>query len=360
MEPLHGGDIYDKDVRLDFSVNINPRGMPEAVLQAALSGVKDSTTYPDVKNTRLRELISACWSVPEDALFFGNGTAELMMTAVQAVPSDVYILPVPSFQEYERAAGSVSGEIHWIPLSEEKEFLLGEEERDRILDAAEKTRREQKTATILLGNPNNPTGQCVPREILAELAEYSEKKNVRLIVDESFLPFVPDSKERSLIQKAWGSEQILVLCSMTKIYAIPGLRAGVMISGNDTLLQQSRERTQPWRLSLPAQRAMEAAVQETDWIRKTIELIEKERIYLRQELSHGLARKVISGEAPFFLLAPEPPDLKEQLLREGILIRDCRNFRELHGDFVRIGIRTHEENTRLIEAWRNIVWQQKA
>ena len=352
---MHGGDIYDKDIRLDFSVNINPLGMPESVLQAAMRGVAHSTQYPDVRNSRLRALFSERWEVPEESLFFGNGAAELLMTVLQSDPTDRVILPIPSFQEYERATVSIGSEISWILLSEEKKYVLGEEELQQILKEAEDAKNKGQSVAVLLGNPNNPTGQCVPREILQQLSEAAEEKKFRLMIDESFLPFVPDEETRTMRKTAAGSDQVVVLRSMTKIYGMPGLRAGVLVSGNRTLLENMEKKTQPWRLSLPAQLAMEAAIQEPDWIEKTIRLMEDERTFLTEGLSRGLTRKILAGDAPFLLVEPTVPDLKERLLREGILIRDCQNFRGMGSGYVRLGIRTREENETLLNTWRNIV-----
>ena len=351
MDNYHGGDIYDKDIRWDFSVNINPLGMPESMKQAALRGVCSSAAYPDVDQSKLRSRFAEKLQVPEETLFFGNGVAELLMTVAQASSPEVAVIPVPSFQEYERAAAAVKAEIRWVGLAEEKDFVLGEEELQEIRKIG---REEHRPVSVLLGNPNNPTGQCVPGEIMKKLVEACEEDGFRLVIDESFLPFLSNEKEWTLLRNAAVSENVVVLRSMTKIYGMPGLRAGYLVSGDPNLHKRMEERTQPWRLSLPAQCAMEEAAGEEDWAAKTRAYIESERAYLSNELPKGPVQKIVSGKAPFFLMKTERTDLKEILLKQGILIRDCRNFRGLPGNYVRIAIRNHEENARFLEAWRSI------
>ena len=196
----HGGRTYGETARLDFSANINPLGMPEKVRDAALQGVLRSGEYPDPSNTVLTEKLSRRWGISPEMLTFGNGAAELLLRAACACPSDVTIIPIPSFYEYERAARACGSEICWIRLEKENGFVLDERILSEILHAARRERDRGKTVSVLLGNPNNPTGRCIPGEILDALLTALEQMDIRLLVDESFLPFAKAEETHTVIR----------------------------------------------------------------------------------------------------------------------------------------------------------------
>lgn len=350
---LHGGRTYGDTIQLDFSANINPLGMPACARDAAVQGVMGSTEYPDPACTVLRRKLSRKWKVPMEFILPGNGAAELILHAVQAWPTDLFLIPVPSFYEYERAAGSVGGEIRWFRLKQEEGFLFSEACRDEILNAARQARAEGKSVTVLLGNPNNPTGACIPESILASLTASLEELGVRYLIDESFLPFVEGGEDRSLIPTVIHSRFGGVVRSFTKIYGMPGLRLGALVLGGDQWRNAVADRMQPWPVSMPALRAGEAALEATDFVSDTAALICLEREYLKQELSHGLAWEIHANEAPFILFRA-PSDTAQLLEQQHIRIRACANFRGLDESWFRIGIRTHTENEKLVEQWRSL------
>ncbi len=199
----HGGRTYGEAARLDFSANINPLGMPEKVrdaADAALQGVLRSGEYPDPSNTVLTEKLSRRWGISPEMLTFGNGAAELLLRAACACPSDVTIIPIPSFYEYERAARACGSEICWIRLEKENGFVLDGRILSEILHAARRERDRGKTVSVLLGNPNNPTGRCIPGEILDALLTALEQMDIRLLVDESFLPFAKAEEAHTVMR----------------------------------------------------------------------------------------------------------------------------------------------------------------
>ena len=128
----HGGDVYrNEKIRMDFSININPLGMPDFIKQAAMDGVEESARYPDSRCRRLRRLAAGFYGVQEETLVFGNGAAELIFGIVRAVSPRRAVLTAPSFTEYEAALSSVGAEVLFFPLKEEDDFSLP---ADRYLD----------------------------------------------------------------------------------------------------------------------------------------------------------------------------------------------------------------------------------
>lgn len=351
-EFTHGGNHGSAGTGLDFSANINPLGMPAGALEAALKGVHQSVRYPDPANRSLTEKLSRSLKIPGETIRFGNGAAELLMAAVRAQPSDCFLIPVPSFLEYERAAASTGNRIRFLLLPEEEDFAFTWKVRDRIVDITREELRTGGTVTVILANPNNPTGKCIPDGILRELCDYFEEENIRYLVDESFLPFVPDADERSVIPLVAGRKTGAVIRSFTKICGMPGLRLGYLVTGDARWRDGLDRGMQPWTVSLPAQMAGEAALGDPGFIRETRSLILREKPYLQNALKDGLAERVYEGEAPFILFRADP-GTGERLRSRKIFIRDCRDFRGLEESYFRIGIRTHEENRKLIDIWRS-------
>lgn len=354
----HGGRTYGETARLDFSTNINPLGMPEKVRDAALQGVLRSAEYPDPGNTVLTEKLSAHWGISPEMLVFGNGAAELLVRAACACPSDVTIIPIPSFYEYERSARTCGSEIRWIRLKKENGFILDSTVLSELLHAARRERAQGKTVSVLLGNPNNPTGKCIPGEILNMLLTELDQMDIRILVDESFLPFAGSGETHTVIPRLKSGRKIAALRSFTKIYGMPGLRLGVLATGDRQWRDALSDCAQPWPISLPAQLAGEAALDEKDFIDATIDLITKEREYLCREMREDLVWDLHAGPAPFVLFRA-PADTAVRLKEQGILIRACKNFRGLDETWFRIGIRTHEENQELVEQWRELRCRQK-
>lgn len=347
MQYLHGGDVYRHSVEYDFSVNINPLGMPKACADAAKRGIDLSgTQYPDWKGEALCEKLSGKTGVGREQIILGNGAAELVYALCQFLRPHFGKVAVPAFQEYERALRSAGAEVIFWELAEGEGFALGSDFKDAV---------GEKEEIIFLCSPNNPTGRLIDTSVLQEVAERCEATGTYLCLDECFLPFLrpEEQKRRSMLSKLACYPHIIVLRAFTKIYGMPGLRLGYACSADEKLIAGMRSVLQPWNTSIPAQMAGLAALEEDSYLEQTYELIEKERIYLQQELEKGLAKKVYPSSANFLFFQAEN-DLWEKMLKKGILIRSCRNFSNLPEGYFRIAVKTHEENQELIRRWREV------
>ena len=341
----HGGDIYsagkDHPV-LDFSANINFKGMPDTVYQAALLGVEKSLHYPDVEYRDVRQALAKREKVKPAHLICGNGAAELMFALSQALKPKKALTLAPSFFEYEQALLSAGCQVIHYTLSEKENFAADEKLTETIKNCPD-------LDFLVLGNPNNPTGRILPKALLEEIAGICQKKGIFLMLDESFYDFLtPAAKEQTLCGSSLKNQALFVLKSFTKMYAMPGLRFGYGICPDEKLLQKMHEILQPWNVSLPAATAAQAAAEEIKFAADTA----GEIAYLREELGSqltGLGIKVFPSEANFLLLKTSK-DLKKKAQKAGILIRDCSNFPGLDQGFYRVCVRGREENQRLIAA----------
>lgn len=333
----HGGDIYaDTRIRLDFSININPLGMPEAVRAAVVSHLDDYQNYPDPYCRELRSALAARENVDAAHILCGNGASDLIYRLCASQKPVKALICAPTFSEYERAVLLYGGGVMYHTLCEDECFDL----TDRILDDI-----DRDVDMVFISNPNNPTGRLVDEELLDHVARRCAEVNALLVVDECFLPF---TKGSSLVRLLNSMKSIVVLRAFTKIYAMPGLRLGYILSSNEDLVAQVRDCAQCWSVSGVAQAAGLAALSCDGLEQETRNLIVRERQYLSGALSE-LGFSVVESQANYILFKSDTP-LCEPLLPEGILLRSCENFVGLGSGYYRTGIKLHEQNIELIHA----------
>ena len=355
MQNEHGGDIYRNKTELDFSICVNPLGMPGKAMEAAMEGLTRCSAYPDTEAAELREAIAAFLNaqaadkkalVNADMILPGNGAAELIYALTGALsPSEVILLD-PGFSEYEAAADTAHAKVRPAHLWRSEGFRWTKRVLREILDKIDSVGNNTCSSLLFLCNPNNPTGYYIPEADLRMIAKRCEDAGVCLCVDECFLPFA-DSKA-SMLPYIREFPHLMVLRAFTKIYAMAGLRLGYLVSSDLPLLQEIRRRIQPWNVSIPAQMAGVKALSDRDYLNRTRELMRDEKAYLLKELENGLTKEIYGHDANYIFFRAEP-GLKETLLTEGILIRA---FDIAGGSYYRIGIRTHEENAELVRRWR--------
>lgn len=374
FEYIHGGDIYRNPADYDFSVNINPFGMPEKSLEAAQNAIHLCGRYPDWKGEALCRAIAEAGGVRAEQIILGNGAAELIYALccflyrrgrfgaeaegishdadtfcmekrekdIPALGARKGLIPAPSFGEYEAALLAAGGQADFWNLNAENGFALGEDFAEAVTE---------NIGIVFLCNPNNPTGSLADRELLLKIAQKCEKTGTWFCLDECFLPFSERESELTLKGVLERFPHLIILRAFTKIYGMPGLRLGYAMTANEALLQGMRRCMQPWNTSIPAQAAGAEALKDGEYLERTRALIGKERDYLTEALRTGLAERVYPSAANFIFFKSRH-DLKELLLKEGVLIRSCSNYRNLEKGYFRIGIRTHEENQELIRRWR--------
>ncbi len=332
----HGGDVYGEDIALDFSSNVNPLGTPPAVLAAISRAALHVRQYPDPYCRALKAAIAAHEQVPEAFLLCGAGAAELIYAYCDALRPKKAMELAPTFLEYSAAASHFGANIVRASL-QAPEFLPDE----RFLDELQ----SQTPDVLFLCTPNNPTGQTIDRPLLQTVLDVSLAQGTRVLLDECFLDFTDEKSAKDLLRQY---ENLLILKAFTKSYALAGLRVGYCLTGNARLLSQMAACTQPWNVSLPAQAAAVAALQEHDWVKRARSLVSKQREYLTGALS-ALGLFVCPSKANY-LLFRAPVGLDDMLRRDKIAIRNCENYPGLCPGWYRIAVRLAEENEALVTA----------
>lgn len=333
---IHGGDIYRNEVELDVSINVNPLGMPERVREALLQAVKDCTKYPDPEVERLTRSVRKAIGIKETSILFGNGASELFQAVMHTIRPGKVLIPVPSFYGYEYATRCVDSEIHYYGMKKENGYSLDETIFAEL---------EKGVDLVFLANPNNPTGCLIDGNLLERVIRYCREKQIYVVLDECFIEFCEEGV--SMLPKLKEYPNLILVRAFTKIFAIPGVRIGYLLSENVALVEKIKCHLPEWNISTFAEAAGVACASETDFIDRTKAFLKEERAFLAEGLKKA-GFVVYNGAANFLLVQTEIP-LYEELLRRKILVRDCSNFRGLGQGFYRIAVKNREENEKLLE-----------
>ena len=339
MIQLHGGNIQQLPGILDFSANISPLGMPEGVREAAIRSIDSAESYPDPYCVQLRQRIGETEDIPPENIVCGNGAADLIFRIVHAMRPGRALVCAPCFLEYERALTETGCRTDRHILRETEGFRLTE----RIL-----TDLTPDTDICFLCTPNNPTGLLIEPELLGRIAHRCAEKGILLVCDECFMGFTEKPEEYSL--RRFLSERTVILRAFTKLFAMPGLRLGYALCGSQAVADAIAGSGQFWSVSSPAQAAGIAALDEKGLAGRTAAFVREQRGYLVTAMEEAGIR-VYGGQANYIFFS-SGPGLAGRMLREGILIRDCRNYAGLSDGYYRIAVRTQEENKVFLEALR--------
>ena len=390
MPYTHGGDIYgDAAVELDFSVNTNRLGMPQAVRDAVMASAAAWEQYPDALCRKLRRAAAAFYEadgtpIPEDWLVFGNGASDILYAVVSAIRPKQAILLAPGFSEYEQALRMCGCEIRWLHLKEENGFSL-ESAREELYamlfddsgDASKidsvptlSSKHENVWEKILiLGNPNNPTGRAISATELERLAEVCRETHTWLMLDECFQWFLDTPREGSFVGNLLNGvgDHVILLNALTKICSMAGLRLGYGIIPNAGLRERLEKFRQPWSVSAPAQAGGVAAFavladhSEGNLLEWTVKSLQTERPRLAEKLEE-LGFIVYPSQTNYLLFrSPDEDscDYKQGCLEHGILIRACENFEGLNRHYYRVAVRNRGENERLINILKEVQSEDK-
>lgn len=370
----HGGDWagYQEEYGgepLDFSANVSPLGVPPGVRKAIRAAAASADRYPDPLCRSLCRAIAAHEGVPESFVLCGNGAADLIFRAVLARRPRTALVTAPAFSEYETALTVCGCAVRRHLLREEDGFRLGKDFPEAIgaassgsgtpgartarPDASHAGASRATPDMVFLCEPNNPTGVTSPRELLLNTARRCRETGALLVLDECFADFLFDPDAHSLRAFLPDFPNLLILKAFTKLYAMAGVRLGYALCADASLLTQMRAAGQPWAVSSLAQAAGEAALSETDYVKRVRALIARERPWLMARLEQ-LGLRVIPGEANYLLFS-SPVLLLTPMRQRGILLRSCANYHGLGEGWYRTAVRTHKENIRLMETLREVI-----
>ena len=347
MELVHGGDWAGYRARfghdaLDFSANVSPLGLPQGVADAIVAALPTADRYPDPLCRELRTALSRAEQLPEPWILCGNGAADLIYRLVWA-PRRA-LLPAPTFAEYAAALESVGCEVKRKTLHEADDFAVTE----AFVQAV-----NQSIDLVFLCQPNNPTGQITPPELVQRLVRRCADCGAVLVVDECFLDFLQQRDALTAKPLLQTAPNLVILKAFTKLYAMAGVRLGYALCSNTVLLAKMQAAGQPWGGSSLAQAAGAAALRETAYADAVRALIADQRPKLAAGL-RALGLQVIEGRANY-LLFRAPETLGAALQQRGVCLRSCGNYPGLSAGWYRTAVRTAPENEQLLQTMREVL-----
>lgn len=356
--PVHGGirpaqlralGLEQVDV-LDFSASISPLGPPKGIWDAL--GHVDLTAYPDPECLELREALARHHGTDIDRILVGNGSTELIHLMARAFVAytpvscsrDV-LLFCPTYGEYSGACALGGAQVMELEARRELRFRWD-------FAVAETVIGERRPALVFLCNPNNPTGVYLSRDDVADLAGIVHKAGSLLVLDEAYVNFVDESWDALTLLEGATSESVILLRSMTKDYALTGLRLGYSLASPENTAKLAR--LQPdWSVNGLAQAAGLVALESDGYLPAARRAVNEAKAYLAEELT-GLGFEVLSSAANFLLVdVGNAAEWREKLMRRGMFVRDCASFGL--GDCIRIGIRALADCERLVASVKEIL-----
>lgn len=328
----------------DFSANINPIGPPSWLRSTLSSSISELVHYPDPDCTDLREAISIRYSAKFEETMVGNGSTELIYAIPRGLGKTEAVIVSPSYADYETSCAQAGLKIRRVFTTPEENFKVNIDELGTCLNGNQ---------LVFLGHPNNPTGNGLDIDAILDLAK--DNPETFFIVDEAFLDL--SSGIESFTVKR--SPNIIIIISLTKTFAIPGLRLGCGIA-DANLVKKINEFIPPWSVSCLAQKVGTRALADRDYVEKSVRLIEQERHFLYSKLLEIDGLFAFPACANFILIKLDKKrysssGLVKRALELGVAIRDCANFPGLGLEFVRVAVRNREENLKLLEALRQLL-----
>jgi threonine-phosphate decarboxylase len=346
----HGGiySVNPKLVKLDFSSNVNPLGISKTVLASVsrhLSSI--SSSYPDPECVQLKKNIVDYLDseLSLDSICVGNGATELIHDFAKSFVRKKALIPAPTFCEYEVASNRIGAHVTLVPL------------KNMRFDPETLIEKSKKQDAVFLCNPNNPTGLVGTREIKKVIERLDN--STKVLIDESFIELVDeDNKAYSFIDKVNEFDNLVVLRSFTKSFALAGLRIGYCVS-NPKLAKKIAAKHISWNVNGVAQMAAIVALKDVKRIAKARELVQKERTFMYKYINGNLENiAACSSDANYFLIHLKSGDSKKirdvMLARRGILVRDCSTFNGMGSRYIRVAVKIHDQNLLLLNALQSL------
>ena len=336
---------------LDFCYLVNPYFRSSKIIDEMQANFRTLIAeYPSGMKVNTL-LASKCWGVKEDYIVPGNGAAELIKALMELLPGTLGITR-PTFEEYPNRREEDTL-VTFVPANDEFRYSSQD-----LIDYFSVNRADN----ILLINPDNPSGNFIPREDVLKLAEWCESEGIRLIVDESFVDFSIGWRENTMLHDSILETypRMIVVKSISKSYGVPGIRLGILCSADVEVISRIKKMVSIWNLNSFCEFFMQIFTKYEKDYHVACDKFIVERDSFESELRKINYLRVIPSQANYFLVEVLPPftakELVLKMLKEhNILMRDCSGKGGFDGrQYMRIAVRNNQDNSRLIEALKSL------
>ena len=374
MSKIHGGNIFQfaHEQRIepyevvDFSANINPLGPSQRGLDALNAQLRYISHYPDATNDDVLNAIADTYGMDKHQIIVGNGAAELLYAICRLPGYTGAFVPAPGFSEYKEALEASKipvRDIFYRPREDDNGKPYFEVPYLALETFAAELKGQDGRIIVFLGNPNNPDGTLLDKDHIRTVASMLKDANSLLVIDESFIDFVGNDplqdNEHSIRSLVNEFDNIIVVHSFTKFYAVPGLRIGAAFT-NETLITQLQQYIPSWSVNTLAQAYTKAALNDVDYIKQTKQELNDERAFMYNALDDIEGITVYPPSANFMLFQVNQEGItanyiNEELKKYNMIVRNCDSYVGLTNHWVRIAIKDHDTNIKLVDKLTDIL-----
>lgn len=374
MSKIHGGNIFQfaHEQRIepyevvDFSANINPLGPSQRGLDALNAQLRYISHYPDATNDDVLNAIADTYGMDKHQITVGNGAAELLYAICRLPGYTGAFVPAPGFSEYKEALEASKipvRDIFYRPREDDNGKPYFEVPYLALETFAAELKGQDGRIIVFLGNPNNPDGTLLDKDHIRTVASMLKDANSLLVIDESFIDFVGNDplqdNEHSIRSLVNEFDNIIVVHSFTKFYAVPGLRIGAAFT-NETLITQLQQYIPSWSVNTLAQAYTKAALNDVDYIKRTKQELNEERAFMYNALDAIEGITVYPPSANFILFQVNQEGItanyiNEELKKYNMIVRNCDSYVGLTNRWVRIAIKDHDTNIKLVDKLTDIL-----
>ena len=331
---------------IDFSVNTNPDGPPGWLEDMWPSFFKAVADYPDPSSQTAAEAIARRLALSPENILLGNGAAEIIHFIARYAAGQKAVIVTPAFSEYEDACRAYGCPIEHVPVDVQNWTLPIEKLVERAKEAA----------VLFICTPNNPTGQVFQKKDLITLLEKTCTFGTIIVIDEAFFDF---AGKESITSEITSFAHLAVLHSMTKMYAVAGLRIGY-VAASEGIIAKLKPYRPHWNVNAIALQVAEKIASDTEYAARTRKGINEERERMAGALM-AIGLIVLPSDVNFYLL--KDPLLGSQkpllhfLLERGIVLRHTENFHGLDGHWLRVAVKKEKDNNKLLTALKE--WKSR-
>ncbi|WP_314985045.1 threonine-phosphate decarboxylase [uncultured Veillonella sp.] len=374
MSKIHGGNIFQfaHEQRIepyeviDFSANINPLGPSQLGFSALESQLQYISHYPDATNDDILNAIADIYGMNKDQIVVGNGAAELLYAICRLPGYTGAFVPAPGFSEYKTALEASRipvRDIYYRPREDEHGKPYFEVPYLALETFAAELKGQDGRIIVFLANPNNPDGTLLDKNHIRTVASMLKDANSLLVIDESFIDFVGNDtlqdNEYSMRSLVNEFDNIIVVHSFTKFYAVPGLRIGAAFS-DPLIIEQINSFIPTWSVNTLAQAYTEAALNDVEYVKRTKQELREEQGFVYSSLDAIPSITVYPPSANFILFHIDQEgitaeSINEALKKHNMIIRNCDSYMGLNNQWVRVAIKDHDTNVRLVEKLTDIL-----
>lgn len=343
---IHGGDVISYSDRfegeiIDFSSNINPLGPPEGLKDAINAAYAELVCYPDIRYRELKANVAAYLGCDQEQVILGNGAMEIINNV--CLLFERIVVFTPCFIEYIRRPEVLGKRVLKLPLAEG--FSIDFQKLENCLQAGD---------LLILGNPNNPTGLRIPEPVLKAVYDLVVSRGAFLLLDEAFFEFCPADYDSISLFKTQSN--VCIVRAATKFFALPGLRLGYGFAPT-RFAKKYAEIEMPWSVNAFANAAGRCIFKDKAYIERTKKYINREREYMLKSLSQIKWVKVFNSHANYILLKLLKYDediVFDEFIKQGFMIRKASSFDGLDKSYIRVAVKDHQSNQRLINLFQKL------